>query len=204
MFNRGLDPLKEEKQVRSRDCRESREDWHQSVVGTTSGVLWVRSSRVGHWDDGWRGFVRRRGRDPQQCLRLRVRVWIRKRLWLNCDITHTLSSLKSTWHFFCRLICLIWINKTRVKEKTYEYRYDERLKTKNEESTRLSDTSLVVELEHLKTMTRLKDEKFPSVMGECETETWLTIRQCCLLLIDKVRTKSKTYIWLSVRWKTKT
>jgi hypothetical protein len=48
-------------------------------------------------------------------------------------------------------------------------RYDERLKTKNEESTRLADTGLVVELEHLKTKTRLIDEKFASVRGECET-----------------------------------
>ncbi len=47
--------------------------------------------------------------------------------------------------------------------------WDERLKTKNEKSTRLSDTGLVVELEHLKTKTRLKDEKFTSVKGECET-----------------------------------
>jgi hypothetical protein len=51
----------------------------------------------------------------------------------------------------------------------YEYRCDERLKTKNEESTRLTDTGLVVELEHLKTKTRLKDEKLTSVRGECET-----------------------------------
>ncbi len=27
---------------------------------------------------------------------------------------------------------------------------------------------------------------------------------CCLLLINKPRAKDKTYIWLSVRWKTKT
>ncbi len=51
----------------------------------------------------------------------------------------------------------------------YEYRCDERLKTKNEESIRFTDTGLVVELEHLKTKTRLKDEKFASVKGECET-----------------------------------
>ncbi len=51
----------------------------------------------------------------------------------------------------------------------YEYRCDERLKTKNEESTRLADTELVVELEHLKTKTRSIDEKFASVRGECET-----------------------------------
>jgi hypothetical protein len=50
----------------------------------------------------------------------------------------------------------------------YDYRCDERLKTKNEESTLLTDTGLVVELEHLKTKTRLKDEKFASVKGECE------------------------------------
>jgi hypothetical protein len=48
--------------------------------------------------------------------------------------------------------------KRRLKRRLiYEYRCDERLKTKNEESTRLSDTGLVVELEHLKTKTRLKD-----------------------------------------------
>ncbi len=41
--------------------------------------------------------------------------------------------------------------------------------TKNEESTLLSDTGLVVELEHRKTKKRLKDEKFVSVKGECET-----------------------------------
>ncbi len=43
------------------------------------------------------------------------------------------------------------------------------LEKPNEESTRLSDTGLVVELELLKTKTRLIDEKFVSVKGECET-----------------------------------
>jgi nitroimidazol reductase NimA-like FMN-containing flavoprotein (pyridoxamine 5'-phosphate oxidase superfamily) len=33
----------------------------------------------------------------------------------------------------------------------------------------VTDTGLVVELEHLKTKTRLIDEKFSSVRGECET-----------------------------------
>ncbi len=47
-----------------------------------------------------------------------------------------------------------------------ECRCDERLKTKAEESTRLSDTGLLGELEHLKIKTRLIDEKFASVMGE--------------------------------------
>jgi hypothetical protein len=48
----------------------------------------------------------------------------------------------------------------------YECRYDERLKTKTEESTRLTYTGLLVELEHLKIKTTLIDEMFPSVMGE--------------------------------------
>jgi hypothetical protein len=48
-----------------------------------------------------------------------------------------------------------------------ECRCDERLKTKAEESTRLTYTGFIGELEHLKIKTRLIDEKFASVMGEC-------------------------------------
>ncbi len=40
-------------------------------------------------------------------------------------------------------------------------------KTKDEESTRLTYTGFLGELEHLKIKTRLIDEKFASVMGEC-------------------------------------
>jgi hypothetical protein len=43
---------------------------------------------------------------------------------------------------------------------------DERLKTKAEESTRLSYTRLFGTLEHLKIKTRFIDEMFASVMGE--------------------------------------
>jgi len=50
---------------------------------------------------------------------------------------------------------------------TYECRCDERLKTEAEESTRLTYTGLHGGLEHLKIETRLKDERFASVMGEC-------------------------------------
>ncbi len=60
------------------------------------------------------------------------------------------------------------IKRDLKKRLIYEYRNDERLKTKTEESTRLRDTGLVVELEHLKIKTRLIDEKFVSVRGECE------------------------------------
>jgi hypothetical protein len=45
-------------------------------------------------------------------------------------------------------------------------RCDERLKTKDEESTSLGYTGLIGELEHLKIETRLIDEMFASVMGE--------------------------------------
>ncbi len=48
---------------------------------------------------------------------------------------------------------------------TYECRCDERLKTKDEESTRLTYTGLLGEREHLKIETRLIDEMFASVMG---------------------------------------
>jgi hypothetical protein len=49
----------------------------------------------------------------------------------------------------------------------YEYRCEERLKTKEEGSTRLTYTGLCGRLEHPKTGTRLIDERFASVMGEC-------------------------------------
>ena len=50
----------------------------------------------------------------------------------------------------------------------YECRCDERLQTKTKEFTHLSYTGLVVELEHRKIKTRLTNEKFTSVKGECE------------------------------------
>ncbi len=52
-----------------------------------------------------------------------------------------------------------------------ECRCDERLKAKTEGCTRLSYTGLDGGLEHLKIETRLIDERFPSVMGECEILT---------------------------------
>jgi hypothetical protein len=58
-------------------------------------------------------------------------------------------------------------SKRELKTRpVYECRYDERLKTKVEESTHLSYTGLFGELEHLKIKTRLIDEMFVSVMGE--------------------------------------
>jgi hypothetical protein len=49
----------------------------------------------------------------------------------------------------------------------YECRCDGRLKDKDEGSTRLTYTGLCGGLEHLKIETRLIDERFASVMGEC-------------------------------------
>jgi hypothetical protein len=57
--------------------------------------------------------------------------------------------------------------KRKLKIKPiYECRCNGRLQTKR--FTRLTHTGLVVELEHLKIKTRLTNEKFTSVKGECE------------------------------------
>jgi hypothetical protein len=58
------------------------------------------------------------------------------------------------------------INRDLKIKPTYECRCDGRLQTKR--FTCHSYTGLVVELEHLKIKTRLTNEKFPSVKGECE------------------------------------
>jgi hypothetical protein len=49
----------------------------------------------------------------------------------------------------------------------YDCRYDERLKPEDDESTCLTYTGFLGDLEYLKIETRLIDEKFASVMGEC-------------------------------------
>ena len=68
------------------------------------------------------------------------------------------------------ILCFVYYEtiKREIKIKPIsECRCDERLKTKSEESTRLVFTGLFGELGHLKIETRLIDEKFVSVMGEC-------------------------------------
>ena len=59
------------------------------------------------------------------------------------------------------------IKRELKRSPIYECRCDERLKTKAEESTRLAYTGFLGELENLKIKTRLIDERFLSVMGEC-------------------------------------
>jgi hypothetical protein len=57
--------------------------------------------------------------------------------------------------------------KRKLKIKPiYECRCNGRLQTKR--FMRLAHTGLVLELEHLKIKTRLTNEKFASVKGECE------------------------------------
>ena len=59
------------------------------------------------------------------------------------------------------------INRELKRRLIYECRCDERLKAKAEGSTLLTYTRLRGGLEHLKIETRLIDERFESVMGEC-------------------------------------
>jgi hypothetical protein len=67
------------------------------------------------------------------------------------------------WYF----VCLLWNDEAKANIKPiYECRCNGRLQTQR--STRLSHTGLVVELEDLKIKTRLTNEKFASVKGECE------------------------------------
>jgi hypothetical protein len=68
------------------------------------------------------------------------------------------------------VVFLFIINRESENRKLiYECRCDERLKAKGEESTRLTYTGLRGELEHVKIKTKLIDERFASVMGECQS-----------------------------------
>jgi hypothetical protein len=71
-----------------------------------------------------------------------------------------------TRHTFVKAVYYESIKRELKTRPRYEFRCDERLKTKAEESTRLAYTGLLGELEHLKIETRLIDEMFASVMGE--------------------------------------
>ena len=74
-----------------------------------------------------------------------------------------------TAKLFVYYLSIKWELKTKPM---YECRCDERLKTKSEESTCLTYTGFLVELEHLKIKTTLIDEMFASVMGEYVFLKW--------------------------------
>ena len=61
------------------------------------------------------------------------------------------------------VVCYESLNREVKTKPIYEFRCDERQKTKVEESTRLACTLLVGELEHLKIETRLIDEMFATI-----------------------------------------
>ncbi len=67
----------------------------------------------------------------------------------------------------CGVVYSEEIKRELNKRLINDCRYDERLITKPEVSTRLAYTGLYGGLEHLKIETRLIDERFESVMGEC-------------------------------------
>ncbi len=70
-----------------------------------------------------------------------------------------------------KLLRVVYYESIKLELKIrpiYECRCDERLQTKTKIFTGLSYTGLVVELEHLKIKTRLTNENFVSVKGECE------------------------------------
>jgi hypothetical protein len=83
-------------------------------------------------------------------------------------IDEMFASVKGEY-VFLKSSCLLWINKARVKDKTYIWLSARwKTKTKTKKITCLTYTGLVVELKHLKIKTRLTNEKFASVKGECE------------------------------------
>jgi hypothetical protein len=68
-----------------------------------------------------------------------------------------------------KVVCYESIKQELQVRTKKEYRCDERLKSKVEESTHLTYTGLSGEQGHLKIkiIMRLRDEKIASVMGEC-------------------------------------
>jgi hypothetical protein len=69
---------------------------------------------------------------------------------------------------YSTLVVYYEVLKRELKRRPiYEFRCDERLKDKTEGSTRLVYPGLYGGLEHLKIQTRLTDERFVRVMGEC-------------------------------------
>ncbi len=71
---------------------------------------------------------------------------------------------------FCKLRWVFEVtigNPEEIKRELHDCRCNERLKTKDEVSTRLVYTGLLGGLEHLMKETRLRDERSENVKGEC-------------------------------------
>jgi hypothetical protein len=96
---------------------------------------------------------------PEYHNRFRYKVHVSLRKWgfINQLEIFLLSISKKKYYFF--------LKKTRAPYVHYKWTCS----VNSLHYYTCTTESLVVELEHLKTKTRLKDEKFPSVKGECET-----------------------------------
>jgi hypothetical protein len=97
---------------------------------------------------------------------------------------------------YCTRVVYYESKKRDLKRRLmYEYRCDERLKTKKEESTRLLDTGLVVELEHLKTKTIYDCRSLHdiSVFYHQHPQFFYVV-----YYKSKVRVKESIYKWVSV------
>ncbi len=85
-------------------------------------------------------------------------------------VIHTLryTDLGRLYQLKKKILFIIKSIKRELKTRTiYDCRYDERLEPTYDEFTCLAYTGLLEELEYLNIETRLIDEKFASVMGEC-------------------------------------
>ena len=138
----------------------------------------------------------------------RSTLWTQSTLWLSSricgrktckDARRSEHPTKLTRKVKLRFFCLLWIDKARCIEKTniwVSVRWKTKTKTKG--STRLAYTGLLGGLEHLKIETRSREVRRQQSLKA------RTKGKSCLLWIDKARSKAKTYIWVSVWWKTKT
>ena len=92
---------------------------------------------------------------------------MKRKLKINPIYEFRCNGRLQTKRFMC-LIVVVYYESLKRELKTYniyECRCNGRLQTKR--FTRLAHTGSVVELEHLKIKTRLTNEKFASVKGEC-------------------------------------
>jgi hypothetical protein len=92
---------------------------------------------------------------------------LKRRRIYECRCDERLSLRDTLFPFTKKFVYYEVIKRELKRRPIYECRCDERLKTKAEGSTRLTYTVLCGGLEHLKIETRLIDERFASVMGEC-------------------------------------
>jgi hypothetical protein len=144
--------------------------------------------------------------------------------WVQWDIgsrstrSHRLRGRNEVIWKFGTTICIVYYEgiKREVKRRPrYECRSDERLKTKGEGST-LWHVSHTPWVDRGTGSPKNRDEV--NKREVCEFDGWVCVlevicvrsrliwifieRPCCLLWIDEAKPKDKTYIWVSVWWKT--